>query len=503
MTSILIGLLSLTGCVLVMLWFYIQSKWKALERWGIPHTKPTIKNLGHMKNILLAKEKIFSIDAQMKKKLGPVWGYYAGVTPHIVVHEPDILRELFIKEFSNYPRRRNQFLKVSGEYLNNSVNNISGSQWKRIRSTLSPSFSSGKLKQMTSIVTSCTQKTISILKQAENGLFNPKRVIGDLTLDVICSAAFGVKLDISSHGLQEEHKIITMSKKFRNITFRSPKLLLLFLFPWLENYTEFLNISIFPAGMMNYYAAFINAVIKQRKDPSTSSKRVDLMQLMIDVEVDKIDVHSTKGLVRNEIIGNAILMLIAGNDTTESTIIFLLYNLATHPEIQEKLIKEVDELVSNEGDLTYENVNNIKLLDLCIKETLRMFAPTLRNARCGLKDMKIKGHFFPGNVAIDIPLYEIHHNPDVWDEPEEFRPERFEDMSSINPMHYHPFGAGPRHCIGMRFALMEIKLVACLLLSRFKFERDHTLTPKPPLKPVFKTLVQPPDMELKAILREI
>nr|XP_039254118.1 cytochrome P450 3A6-like [Styela clava] len=295
--SIILGVFSAFGTIIIMLWLHIKHKWKLLEKWNIPHTKPTFRNLGHMRNVLLAKDK-------------------------------------------------NQFLKVGCPYMNNSVNNTTGQQWKRIRSPLSPSFSSGKLKQMASIVPSCTQNTISCLKLAKDGIFYPKRVIGDLTLDVICSAAFGVDLKISS------------TFCFLGEICRSP---------------QHFGFSIC--------------------------------------------------LTRNEIIGNAIFMLIAGNDTTETTITFLLYNLSTHPQVQEKIIKEIDEVVAREGDLNYQNVNKIKISDMCVKETLRMYAPTLRNARCGQKDMRIKGFLFPKNVIIDISLYEIHHDPDIWDKPCEFRPE--------------------------------------------------------------------------------
>ncbi|XP_077969890.1 uncharacterized protein LOC120331140 [Styela clava] len=267
--SIILGVFSAFGTIIIMLWLHIKHKWKLLEKWNIPHTKPTFRNLGHMRNVLLAKDK-------------------------------------------------NQFLKVGGPYMNNSVNNTTGQQWKRIRSPLSPSFSSGKLKQMASIVTSCTQNTISCLKLAKDGN------------------------------------------------------------------------RINPYAQIKFY---IFACV------------------------------TFSGLTRNEIIGNAIFMLIAGNDTTETTITFLLYNLSTHPQVQEKIIKEIDEVVAREGDLNYQNVNKIKISDMCVKETLRMYAPTLRNARCGQKDMRIKGFLFPKNVIIDIPLYEIHHDPDIWDKPCEFRPE--------------------------------------------------------------------------------
>ncbi|XP_077854287.1 cytochrome P450 3A7-like [Macaca mulatta] len=121
---------------------------------------------------------------------------------------------------------------------------------------------------------------------------------------------------------------------------------------------------------------------------------------------------------------------------------------------------------------TYDTVLQMEYLDMVVNETLRLFPVAMRLERVCKKDVEINGMFIPKGVVVMIPTYILHHDPKHWTEPEKFLPERFSEKNkdNIDPYIYTPFGGGPRNCIGMRFALLNMKLALTRVLQNFSFK---------------------------------
>ena len=151
--------------------------------------------------------------------------------------------------------------------------------------------------------------------------------------------------------------------------------------------------------------------------------------------------------IRDEVM----TLLFAGHDTTTSTVAFLFYELARHSEL-------VD-------DPSFE-------LELAIDETLRLYPPAWIGPRRSVNDFELHGVAVPGGVPVNYCSWASHHLPDVWDEPEVFRPQRFAPGSRerIPKGAYVPFGGGSRTCIGMRFGQAEIGVIASRILERYRLE---------------------------------
>ena len=163
------------------------------------------------------------------------------------------------------------------------------------------------------------------------------------------------------------------------------------------------------------------------------------------------------------------------------------YLLATNPDIEDRLYNEVSAAMGADGEIDYDRLHSLTYLDACISETLRLFPPVPRLDRECNTDMKLGDsqiRLQKGQIA-EILVYAMHHNPDYFPDPSHYRPDRFlpDNKHLIIPYSYMPFGNGPRNCIGMRFALMEIKLAMAHMLTRFKFtmvdKTAKTLTYKP------------------------
>ncbi|KAK3102689.1 hypothetical protein FSP39_013152 [Pinctada imbricata] len=133
-----------------------------------------------------------------------------------------------------------------------------------------------------------------------------------------------------------------------------------------------------------------------------------------------------------EILSNALIFFFAGYETTASTLSFLAYELAHNQDIQDKLFEEVMKNVG-EDEADYDNVSNLPYLDMCINETLRKYPPALRLDRTCTHDTDLLGLKVPKGMVVNVPIYAIHHSPDLWENPDKFDPDRYiDDVLSIN-----------------------------------------------------------------------
>uniref|UniRef100_A0A8C7BXB9 unspecific monooxygenase n=1 Tax=Neovison vison TaxID=452646 RepID=A0A8C7BXB9_NEOVI len=199
--------------------------------------------------------------------------------------------------------------------------------------------------------------------------------------------------------------------------------------------------------------------------------RVDFLQLMIDSQNSKeTDTH--KALSDLELVAQSMTFLFAGYETTSTALSFLAYELATHPDVQQKLQEEIDSTFPKKAPPTYDGLVQMEYLDMVLNETLRLHPIGGRLERVCKKDVEISGVFIPKGTVVMVPVFTLHRDQDLWPVPKEFRPERFskKNKDSINPYTYLPFGTGPRNCIGMRFATTSMKLALVKVLQNFSFK---------------------------------
>jgi cytochrome P450 len=176
----------------------------------------------------------------------------------------------------------------------------------------------------------------------------------------------------------------------------------------------------------------------------------DLLGLLLDAQ-DSDGLHLTDKDIRDEVM----TLMFAGHDTTTSTVAFLFYELARHPEVVE----------ADDFDLS-----------LALDETLRLYPPAWIGPRRSIEPFEFAGVEVPGGVPVSYSSWASHHLPDVWDDPEAFRPQRFapEARARLPKGAYVPFGGGSRTCIGMRFGEAEIAVIAAKILERYRLELPAT-----------------------------
>ncbi|XP_071461843.1 cytochrome P450 3A19-like [Marmota flaviventris] len=218
----------------------------------------------------------------------------------------------------------------------------------------------------------------------------------------------------------------------------------------------------------------------------------------------KCDIGQFLALSDLELVAQSIIFIFAGYETTSSALSFILYELATHPDAQTKLQQEIDAALPNKAPATYDTVLQMEYLDMVVNETLRLFPIAGRLERVCKKDVEINGVPIRKGTVVMMPNYVLHRDPQYWPEPEEFRPERFskKNKDSIDPYIYMPFGNGPRNCIGMRFALMNMKVALVKVMQNFSFQTCKET--QIPLKLAKQGLLQPQKpIILKAVCRDV
>uniref|UniRef100_A0A1B6CD09 Cytochrome P450 n=1 Tax=Clastoptera arizonana TaxID=38151 RepID=A0A1B6CD09_9HEMI len=170
------------------------------------------------------------------------------------------------------------------------------------------------------------------------------------------------------------------------------------------------------------------------------------------------------------IVANTFVFLVAGADTVSSTVTFALLCLSQASRLQDRVHQEVKAAIGHHnGQWTYQSVKDMVYLDRVIQETLRLYPITFQLFRVCTEPYQIPDSkvVIEKGTRITVPIYSIHRDPRYYPAPEEFDPDRFVDNNYKPSGHYLPFGNGPRNCIGMRFAILEVKIVLAKILLEF------------------------------------
>ncbi|XP_075411642.1 cytochrome P450 4F2-like [Tenrec ecaudatus] len=225
---------------------------------------------------------------------------------------------------------------------------------------------------------------------------------------------------------------------------------------------------------------FTNAAIQQRRRDLKGQDVDDFLKAKAKTKtLDFIDVlllskdEDGKELSDEDIRAETDTFMFEGYDTTASGLSWVLYNLAKHPEYQERCRKEVQELLKDRGteEIEWDDLALLPFLTMCIKESLRLHPPVTIISRCCTQDIELPdGRVIPKGVICLISIFGTHHNPSVWPDPEIYDPFRFdaENSQQRSPLAFIPFSAGPRNCIGQTFAMTEMKVALALTLLRFR-----------------------------------
>lgn len=182
--------------------------------------------------------------------------------------------------------------------------------------------------------------------------------------------------------------------------------------------------------------------------------------------------NENENFTDQDIIDEVNTFMFAGHDTTSVGICWALYMIGRHPEVQEKLYEEMQQVFGDDKTRipTYKELNDMKYLERVIKETLRIRPSVPNISRKLSEDIEMNGYKLPAGSYVTLFIYFMHHDERYFPNPEKFDPDRFlpENMENRPSYAFVPFSAGPRNCIGQRFALLEEKALISTIVRNFK-----------------------------------
>ncbi|XP_077069432.1 cytochrome P450 3A40-like isoform X2 [Siphateles boraxobius] len=445
---------TLVVLVITLLFFYGVWPHGFFNKLGIPGPRPW----PFVGTFLSYTKGFYNFDMECAKKYGKVWGIYDGRLPILMVTDLEIIKTVMVKEcYSTFTNRRETNADLAGPFADG-ITITKDEQWKRIRGSLSPYFTSGRLKEIFPIAVTHADRFIKNMQKRDHEQpVKIKEVVAPYSLDVVASSSFSVDIDSINNA---DDPFVTNIKKFFQFSLLSPLILL----------------QSMSTSSMDF---FYNALRKIKDEHSKKSDgRVDFLKLMIQSQISDDQAKDTtsdqpvKGLTDHEILSQSLVFILGGYETTSTTLTFLLYNLTTNPDCLEKLVGEIDTNFPPDSPITYDALMKMDYLEMAINESMRLLPTAPRLERVCKKTVEINGVTIPKDTLVGIPTYVLCRDPQLWDSPDEFRPERFspESKSEVNQYAFMPFGLGPRNCIGMRFALMIMKLLVVKLLQNFTVE---------------------------------
>lgn len=422
--------------------------------------------------------------AQYRKTYGPIFKYYYFTDPVVVISDPAFVKTVLNTNSSHFDKDRDPVITA---VIGHGLLLANGEPWKRQRKIMNPSFGNTYLKRMVPCFVEVTRTLLNIWKELPPEPINLHIYMTKVTLDVIGISGFGYAFNslqdsqgllptaVSTILLQTEERIFQTASWWK--------------IPFLPSSRRFNHAK---AVLLSE----IRAMIKMRKESDEDLQNAkDLLGRLLAAE----DPDTHERLDENQLADELITFLIAGHETTAASLAFTCYLLSQHPDVEQKVIDEIDEIIGT-GEPTYDDIQKLKYLPMVMKESMRLFpSVSMQTTRITNQDTSLEKdglvYHLPKGTYVEVWPWLLHRADDLWDDPLTFNPERF--ASGSFSYKYTPFGEGPRNCIGQNLALMESKVVLVMIYQHYRLR----LGPGAEMKPQLSITLRPAGLLMQLIPR--
>ncbi|KAF7395383.1 hypothetical protein HZH68_009433 [Vespula germanica] len=457
--------------VTLALYYYLTSTFNFWKERGVagPRPYPLVGNIARtMFGKISMGDYLKELYDKPEFKNEPLIGIFTRRTPILIVKDPEMIKDVLIKDFSKISDRGiTVFEKI--EPLSQHLFSLEPKRWRPLRVKLSPIFTSGKLKEMFNLILECGNHFENYIEKlvAKDEPIECRELTAKFTTDVIGSCAFG--LEMNSIG-DEDSEFRKMGRSIFAVNFlnvlrnrlrnAAPKVY------------KFIGYILRRDKVTKFFQELVVNTINYRKEHGIV--RNDFINLLMKLKDDPEKLNGIE-LTDDLLAAQVFVFFLAGFETSSTTMSNALYELALNPAVQDKLRQEIHEEYKTHGEtLKYENIKEMTYLDQVFRETLRKYPPATLLMRRSISDYTFESNnvSVPKGTRIWIPVYAIQRDPEIFPSPDAFKPERFshENEKTRHPMSYIPFGDGPRNCIGARFAVYQSKVGLIKILRKFKVE---------------------------------
>jgi len=434
-----------------------------------PHVTPPARPLGGLtlatrffcNPLLTVPQSAYTEDFVAYTGRGPRFAWVTG---------PDLIRSILLDESDHF--EKSVQIRLLGPLLGRGILTSEGPDWKWQRQTSAPMFRRQELMRFVPTFLRATRRLLDRWCNSPPGTVQQiDRDMTAVTFDVICAtllpssdATAGIAVEVSAARFQR-------SGIWRQlyVLANAPG--------WLPQPGN-RRIRMAIRAMRSSVAA----MLQERRQAATQPD--DLMHRLMRAQ----DPETGAGMSEEQLIDNLLTFYLAGHETTSKALAWTLYLLACSPEWTRLLREEIARVTAG-TPLSADHIDKLVLTQQVIKESMRLYPPVPFTSRQAIADLTLGSHPIKAGSSVVIPIYTIHRHQKRWQAPNAFDPTRFapENESKISRYQYMPFGAGPRICIGMAFAMVEATAILATLLQTARFQ---ALTDRHPL-PIARVSLHP------------
>ena len=374
--------------------------------------------------------------AQWEEPGGPVYQ----------LNHPDYIEQVLVQNNQNYVKGE-RFQTVLRPVTGNGILNSEGAVWRRNRHLIQPAFHPDRIQEYASMMTEFTEAGLEEWDDGQTRLFHEDMM--EITLKIVARALFGVDID---------DYVDTVGDALEEFMLASESLSHLVLPPTIPT----------PSRRRIQRAreeldAVVYQLIDERRANPTAQGVISKLLEMSDEEGATLSDEQ----IRDEVV----TLLLAGHETTALSLTFTAYLLATNPAAEARLVEELEEVLDGETP-TMADLSALTYTEQVVKESMRLYPPVPGIVREPVKPDIIGGYEIQPGSTVRMHQWVVHRDPRWYDDPLAFRPERWTDEmeSDLPKLAYFPFAAGPRRCIGDRFAMLEARLMLATIYQQYHLE---------------------------------
>ncbi len=364
----------------------------------------------------------------------------------LFTRSPELIKHILQKQHKIYWKSPLQTVDLA-KYIGHGILTSNGEHWRTHRRMVQPAFHKKKLTRLLGIMLMAIQ--FELRRVEVNKVRDAFALMGDLAFQVVAKSLFS-SVDIRNQ--MARLKAITEANQQMLIKeMRQP-----YLKWWYQ-----LNGEVEKHLKWSKEArGILHEIIEERR--RSGNEKDDLLDMLLQATYE-----DGSSMAADQLIDEVLILFTAGHETTANVLSFTLFLLAKHPEIQEKVFREVSK-VDLENDDLMDCLKELTYVKYCLEESMRLYPPVYVIDRIAKEEDEFNGLLLPKGTLILMSVYELHRYAGFWEKPLEFVPERFSGDNKEYGDYYYPFGAGPRMCVGNNFAMYEMTFAIAELIKKYQ-----------------------------------
>jgi cytochrome P450 len=425
------------------------------------------KNFPHKKlNFVEKIQKLFSFNfpttgEYRALKHNGIFGFHLSIFPAVMVTDPTIINDVLIRDFRKFFNRR---VTIDPSIDPNGLNlfTMHDDEWKKARTLTSPAYVISNSKNPIAAAINICDNLMRFI--TERRMIEVHDLMKRVVIDFMALWVFSIKVDSINEPKNEFFEACS------NGFFKDDEIVIWksLIFMFVPSILKTFRMKTLPVEAETFFCNLVRQMGEMRKDPKNA--RNDFIQFLIKLKETNEDFTDV------DISAHILLTFFGGLETSIATLTFGLFELTKSEEIQTRCQEEIDEnTLHGEDELTFENLKNMKYLTAVVDEVLRKYSPGISVNRVCSEDTEVTEQKLkiPKGTLVYINSLKIHRDPDIYEDPMKFRPERFLTSpkgTEVPGTPYFPFGLGHHSCIGKTVAQNFIKIVFVHILGKFNLK---------------------------------